>query len=231
MGDHSKVLAQITRSPNVKYTALTPNLKGFQSALSAGAQEVAIFGAASESFSKWGFLLLKWAEVVESYPPHPGYLQYTCSPIVPRQWACHKSCDRPFERIDWIAKCTLFQKEYQLLDWGKPEEIWGSHGCCQTVQYSSQRVSSVNILHLDIHICTYKLSILFPKLLSPVEISISDICPRSCMTCWRNCVSNISICNHRSDTCNKISWFDMWFNIVKPRFLFKTVDLWSYIIA
>ena len=26
-----------------------------------------------------------------------------------------------------------------------------------------------------------------------------------------------------------ISWFDMWFNIVKPRFLFKTVDLWSYI--
>ncbi len=29
----------------------------------------------------------------------------------------------------------------------------------------------------------------------------------------------------------KISWFDMWFNIVKPRFLFKTVDLWSYIIA
>ncbi len=29
----------------------------------------------------------------------------------------------------------------------------------------------------------------------------------------------------------KISWFDMWFNIVKPRFLFKTVDLWSYINA
>ncbi len=28
-----------------------------------------------------------------------------------------------------------------------------------------------------------------------------------------------------------ISWFDMWFNIVKPRFLFKTVDLWSYINA
>ncbi len=26
-----------------------------------------------------------------------------------------------------------------------------------------------------------------------------------------------------------ISWFDMWFNVVKPRFLFKTVDLWSYI--
>ncbi len=30
---------------------------------------------------------------------------------------------------------------------------------------------------------------------------------------------------------SEISWFDMWFNIVKPKFLFKTVDLWSYIIA
>ncbi len=29
----------------------------------------------------------------------------------------------------------------------------------------------------------------------------------------------------------KISWFDIWVNIVKPRFLFKTVDLWSYINA
>ena len=28
---------------------------------------------------------------------------------------------------------------------------------------------------------------------------------------------------------NEISWLGMWFNIVKPRFLFKTADLWSYI--
>ncbi|XP_072176060.1 hydroxymethylglutaryl-CoA lyase, mitochondrial-like [Diadema setosum] len=52
MGDHREVLTGITRRPGVSYPVLTPNLQGFQSALEAGAEEVAIFGAASESFSK-----------------------------------------------------------------------------------------------------------------------------------------------------------------------------------
>tara|TARA_R110002050_G_scaffold81079_6_gene173325 strand:- start:8067 stop:8969 length:903 start_codon:yes stop_codon:yes gene_type:complete len=43
---------QISRHPGVVYSALTPNLKGFELALAAGADEVAIFGAASESFSQ-----------------------------------------------------------------------------------------------------------------------------------------------------------------------------------
>jgi len=43
---------QINRHPGVIYSALTPNLKGFELALAAGADEVAIFGAASESFSQ-----------------------------------------------------------------------------------------------------------------------------------------------------------------------------------
>ncbi len=36
-------------------------------------------------------------------------------------------------------------------------------------------------------------------------------------------------CDHVHSSPKEISWFDMWFNIVKPRFLFKTGDLWSYI--
>jgi len=52
MADHSEVLQQICRKPGVRYSVLTPNLKGFEAALAAGAEEVAIFGAASESFSK-----------------------------------------------------------------------------------------------------------------------------------------------------------------------------------
>ncbi|KAL4218387.1 3-hydroxymethyl-3-methylglutaryl-CoA lyase [Mactra antiquata] len=52
MADHTEVLKGIQRHPNIIYSALTPNLKGFTSALEAGANEVAIFGAASESFSK-----------------------------------------------------------------------------------------------------------------------------------------------------------------------------------
>ncbi|XP_052761636.1 hydroxymethylglutaryl-CoA lyase, mitochondrial-like [Mya arenaria] len=52
MADHTEVMKGITRYDNVVYSALTPNLKGFEAALEAGASEVAIFGAASESFSK-----------------------------------------------------------------------------------------------------------------------------------------------------------------------------------
>jgi hydroxymethylglutaryl-CoA lyase len=52
MADHTEVLEGIKRRPGVSYPVLTPNLKGFQAALAAGASEVAVFGAASESFSR-----------------------------------------------------------------------------------------------------------------------------------------------------------------------------------
>ncbi|ORY49372.1 aldolase [Rhizoclosmatium globosum] len=52
MGDASDVFSQITRKRGVSYPVLTPNLKGFQSAAAVGVQEVAVFGAASQSFSK-----------------------------------------------------------------------------------------------------------------------------------------------------------------------------------
>ncbi|MBV7317277.1 hydroxymethylglutaryl-CoA lyase [Shewanella sp. NIFS-20-20] len=51
MADSAQVLAAIQRLDGVRYSALTPNLKGFQLALDAKADEVAIFGSASESFS------------------------------------------------------------------------------------------------------------------------------------------------------------------------------------
>lgn len=52
MADHTEVLQGITKHKGVSYPVLTPNLKGFQSAVAAGAKEVAIFGAASETFSQ-----------------------------------------------------------------------------------------------------------------------------------------------------------------------------------
>ena len=52
MADHGEVLERIRRKPGVSYPVLTPNLKGFEAARAAGATEVAIFGAASEAFSK-----------------------------------------------------------------------------------------------------------------------------------------------------------------------------------
>lgn len=52
MADSAEVLAGINRAPGVRYAALTPNMRGFEGAVAAKADEVAIFGSASEGFSK-----------------------------------------------------------------------------------------------------------------------------------------------------------------------------------
>lgn len=52
LSDAKRVMEQIDRNPLVRYSTLTPNLKGLQDAIDTKSQEIAIFGAASESFSK-----------------------------------------------------------------------------------------------------------------------------------------------------------------------------------
>ena len=52
MADSSDVMAGIRRKAGVVYSVLVPNMKGFEGALAADASEIAIFGAASEAFSK-----------------------------------------------------------------------------------------------------------------------------------------------------------------------------------
>ncbi|MFM7704951.1 MAG: hydroxymethylglutaryl-CoA lyase, partial [Rubrivivax sp.] len=52
MADAAQVMAAIERCPGTSYPVLVPNLKGLEGALAAGAQEVAVFAAASESFSR-----------------------------------------------------------------------------------------------------------------------------------------------------------------------------------
>jgi hydroxymethylglutaryl-CoA lyase len=52
MADTDKVLAGLRRRAGVSYPVLVPNMKGLEGALSAGASEVAVFAAASETFSK-----------------------------------------------------------------------------------------------------------------------------------------------------------------------------------
>jgi hydroxymethylglutaryl-CoA lyase len=52
MATSADVMAQITRKPGVVYSVLVPNMKGFEAAIAAKADEVVIFGAASEAFSQ-----------------------------------------------------------------------------------------------------------------------------------------------------------------------------------
>ena len=52
MADNAMVMAGIQRRVGVSYPVLTPNLKGLDAAVAAGAEEVVVFGAASEAFSQ-----------------------------------------------------------------------------------------------------------------------------------------------------------------------------------
>ncbi|XP_068579933.1 3-hydroxy-3-methylglutaryl-CoA lyase, cytoplasmic isoform X2 [Cebidichthys violaceus] len=72
MADHTDVLRGIQREPHVRYPVLTPNMQGFQDAVAAGATEVAVFGSASETFSKKNIncsideSMLRFEEVIKS---------------------------------------------------------------------------------------------------------------------------------------------------------------------
>lgn len=52
MGDASEVFQRVFKKPGVTYSALTPNIKGYENALKVGVQEIAIFASASEGFSQ-----------------------------------------------------------------------------------------------------------------------------------------------------------------------------------
>ena len=52
MADGAEVMTRIARRPGTIYSVLTPNMKGFEGALAARADEIVIFGGASEAFSQ-----------------------------------------------------------------------------------------------------------------------------------------------------------------------------------
>jgi len=68
MADHAEVMRGLARKPGVNYPVLVPNMQGFEAAVSAGAEEVAVFGAASETFSKKN-INCSIAESLERFAP------------------------------------------------------------------------------------------------------------------------------------------------------------------
>ncbi|MAG77310.1 MAG: hydroxymethylglutaryl-CoA lyase [Colwelliaceae bacterium] len=68
MATSSEVFKGISRKDGVTYAALTPNMKGFEAAVESGADEVAIFGAASEAFSQKN-INCSIAESLERFEP------------------------------------------------------------------------------------------------------------------------------------------------------------------
>lgn len=68
MADSEALFAAIARKAGVRYTALTPNLRGVERALAAGVDEVAVFAAASERFSQKN-INCSIAESIERFRP------------------------------------------------------------------------------------------------------------------------------------------------------------------
>jgi len=68
MADNAEVMAGIQRQRGVRYSVLTPNMKGFEGALAAQADEIVIFAAASEAFSQRN-INCSIAESIERFRP------------------------------------------------------------------------------------------------------------------------------------------------------------------
>jgi len=68
MADNAEVMAAIHRQSDVRYSVLTPNLQGFESALKTKPDEIVVFGAASEAFSQKN-INCSIAESIERFAP------------------------------------------------------------------------------------------------------------------------------------------------------------------
>ena len=68
MADNAEVMAGIQRQADVRYSVLTPNMQGFQAALSSKPDEIVVFGAASEAFSQKN-INCSMAESIERFAP------------------------------------------------------------------------------------------------------------------------------------------------------------------
>ena len=68
MADNAEVMAGVQRRAGVRYSVLTPNLKGFEAALASRPDEIVVFGAASEAFSQRN-INCSIAESIERFRP------------------------------------------------------------------------------------------------------------------------------------------------------------------
>ena len=68
MADAAEVMAGIHRKTGVRYSVLTPNMKGFEAAVASRPDEIVVFGAASEAFSQKN-INCSIAESIERFAP------------------------------------------------------------------------------------------------------------------------------------------------------------------
>lgn len=116
MADGSDVMAGIKRRSGVRYSVLTPNLKGFENALAAGADEVAVFGAASESFSQKN-INCSVAESLARFQPVMEAAQNAGIPVrgyVSTVLGCPYEGDIAPEKVATVARALLDMGCYEI---------------------------------------------------------------------------------------------------------------------
>ena len=105
MADNHEVMAGITRQAGVRYSVLTPNLKGFEAALADRPDEIVVFGAASEAFSQKNIncsiaeSIERFAPVVEAARAKNIYVRGAMSCTV----GCPYEGDIAPSRVDYLA--------------------------------------------------------------------------------------------------------------------------------
>lgn len=116
MADAKEVMAGITRQAGIDYAVLTPNLKGYELAKNAKADEVAIFGSASEGFSKAN-VNASIAETIERFLPITKQANEDGIPV--RGYiSCVTDCpydgETPPEKVAWMAQQLFAAGCYEI---------------------------------------------------------------------------------------------------------------------
>ncbi len=106
MADNAEVMAGVQRKPGVRYSVLTPNLKGFEAAVPSKPDEIVVFGAASEAFSQKNIncsiaeSIERFAQVVEAARAQGIHVRGAISTAV----GCPYEGDVAPERVEYVAR-------------------------------------------------------------------------------------------------------------------------------
>jgi hydroxymethylglutaryl-CoA lyase len=106
MAGSAEVFARIQQRPGVTYAALTPNMKGFEAALESGVKEVAVFAAASETFSQKNIncsiaeSLQRFVPLMEAARQHGVRVRGYVSCVL----GCPYEGEVAPEQVAWVAK-------------------------------------------------------------------------------------------------------------------------------
>jgi len=143
MADAAEVMALIERKPGVRYSVLTPNLRGFEAAVASRPHEVVVFGAASEAFSQRNIncsiaeSIERFAPVVEAARAKGIHVRGAISTAV----GCPYEGDVAPERVELVARLM--------------KQIGVQHvGVCDTIGVGTpvkvQRAMEAALKHYDI---------------------------------------------------------------------------------